>query len=181
MDLPLSTRPFPPYQARLRQAERQCHTTYNNGHGRRETRTIETITSLNSLLAQLGWSSVKQVFRITRTRISQDRESGERKKTTEVVFGITDLTRAQADAERLLEYNRAHWGIENKSHYTRDVTFREDAHQARSGFGPQLMAAARNTAIAICRLYRYPNIAEARREFAWNPHRLFCMLGFMNY
>jgi predicted transposase YbfD/YdcC len=170
---------FSPYQARQRQSERQSHTTYDKGHGRHEKRTIETTTALNVVLSRLGWSSVRQVFRITRQRTTRDRETGERKTTTEVVYGITDLTREQADAAQLLEYNRAHWGIENKTHYTRDVTFGEDAHQAKSGFGPQLMAAARNTATAICRLHGFVNIAEARRNFAWNPQRLFSMLGFV--
>jgi predicted transposase YbfD/YdcC len=119
------------------------------------------------------------VFRITRKRTTRDRETGERKTTTEVVYGITDLTREQADAKRLLEYNRNHWGIENKTHSTRDVTFGEDAHQTKSGFGPQVMAAARNTATALCRLSGMMNIAEARREFAWNPQRLFSILGFI--
>ena len=97
----------------------------------------------------------------------------------QLCYGITDLTRKQADAARLLEFNRAHWGIENKTHCTRAVTFGEDAHQAKSGFGPQLMAAARNMATALCRLYGFVNIAEARRKFAWNPQRLFSMLGFV--
>ena len=186
MNLPLSTRPgLPsteiqaPDQARQRQSERQSHTAYDKGHGRREQRTIETTTALNFVLSRRGWSSVRQVFRITRQRTTRDRETGERKTTTEVAYGITDLTRERADARRLLEYNRAHWGIENKTHDTRDVTFGEDAHQAKSGFGPQLMPAARNTATAIYRLYGFGNIAETRREFAWNPLRLFSMMGFV--
>ena len=173
------TRPFPPYQLRQRQSERQSHTAYDKGHGRHEKRTIETTTALNFVLSRLGWSSVRQVFRITRQRTTRDRETGQRKTTTKVAYGITDLTRDQADAERLLEYNRAHWGIENKTHYTRDVTFGEDAHQAKSRFGAHLMAAARNTATALCRLYGYVNVAEARRDFAWNPQLLFSMLGFV--
>ena len=32
---------------------------------------------------------------------------------------------------------RRHWHIENKLHHVRDVTFREDLHQARSGVGPR--------------------------------------------
>lgn len=152
---------------------------YDKGHGRREKRTIETTVALNYTLSQLGWSSIRQVFRITCQRTLRNRETGERKTTTEVVYGITDLTREQANAERLLEFNRGHWGIENKTHYARDVTFGEDAHQAKSGFGPQFMAAARNTAITICRLNGYLNLAEARREFAWNPLSLFRMLGFV--
>ena len=76
--------------------------------------------------------------------------------------------------------NRGHWGLENKSHHTRDGAFGEDAHQARSGFGPQIMAAARNTATALYRLYGSLNIAEARRKLAWNHHRLFTILSFVN-
>jgi len=171
---------FPPYQVRQRQAERQLYTECDKGHGRRERRTIETTTALNALVARLGWSSVRQVFRVTRRRTFRDRETGALKTTTEVDYGITDLTREQADAERLLQFNRGHWGIENKSHYPRDVTFREDDHQATSGNGPLCMAAARNTAITLCRLYKYLNLAEARRKFAWNSQRLYRILGFLN-
>lgn len=131
------------------------------------------------MLAHLGWSSVRQVFRITRQRTLRDRETGALKTTTDVAYGITSLTRQQADAERVLEFNRGHWGIENKTHYPRDVTFGEDAHQAWTHHGPQNLASARNTAITLCRLYNHMNLAAARREFAWNPSRLFAILGFV--
>lgn len=180
MNLPLSTRPFPPYTVRERQAERQRHTDYDKGHGRCEKRTIETTTALNEIVAKLGWSNVRQVFRITRERTMKDRETGERKTTSEVVYGITDLTRKQADAKSLLDYNRAHWGIENKSHHVRDVTFSEDKHRARTEFGPIIMSAMRNTAITICRLYKYVNIAEARRDFAWDSSLILNLLGIVN-
>ena len=130
-------------------------------------------------MVKLGWSSVRQVFRISRERITRDRESGEQKKTTEVVYGITDLTREQANAKKLLGYNRSHWGIENKSHHTRDVTFREDDQRARTGFGPIVMSSVRNIATTICRLYGYLNLAEARRDFAWNPLLIPQLLGFV--
>lgn len=172
-------RPFPPYQAQQRRAERQTHTECDKGHGRQERRTIETTTALNAVVSQLGWPSVRQVFRVTRQRTFRDRETGTQKKTTDVDYGITDLTRDQANAKRLLEFNRGHWGIENQAHYPRDVTFCEDAHHARTGHGPQFMAAVRNTVISLCRLYKYLNLAEARREFAWNPQRLFHILGFV--
>lgn len=46
---------------------------------------------------------------------------------------------------------RQHWTIENGSHYVRDVTFAEDHSQVRTGSIPQMMAAVRNTAIALLR------------------------------
>lgn len=177
--MPLSTRLFPPFQVQQRQAERECGTEYSKGHGRREKRSIETTTALNGLVAGLGWSSVRQVFRITRERTFRDRETAALKTTREVDYGITDLTRDQADAKRLLQLNRGHWGIENKVHYLRDMTFSEDAHRARTGSGAQVMAAVRNTVMSLCRLYGYLNLAQARRDFAWNSSRLFHILGFV--
>jgi predicted transposase YbfD/YdcC len=42
---------------------------------------------------------------------------------------------------------RNHWKIENKSHYVRDVTYHEDAHQAYARNEARVMATLRNTAI----------------------------------
>ena len=63
----------------------------------------------------------------------------------EVVHGITSLGRERADAARLLALVREHWGIENGSHYRRDVTLGEDASRIRTGSAPQVMAALRNS------------------------------------
>ena len=121
---------------------------------------------------------MKQAFRVTRRRTTRD-ETGAAKTTTEVVYGITSLSRDQADAEKLLALNRGHWGIENKLHWVRDMVFDEDRCRIRTNHGPQQLAIARNTAIAVCRANHYPEIAAARREFAWNPSRLFTILGFL--
>ena len=51
--------------------------------------------------------------------------------TTEVVYGITSLSRQKVTAARLLDLSRAHWGIENGLHYTRDETLGEDRCRAR--------------------------------------------------
>jgi predicted transposase YbfD/YdcC len=122
---------------------------------------------------------VRQVFRITRSRTKRDRESGIVSTSTEVVYGITSLSRQQADARKLLELNRGHWGIENKLHWVRDETFGEDKSRIRTNHGPQQLATVRNAALALCRVNNYHQIAAARREFAWNPSRLFTILGFM--
>lgn len=122
---------------------------------------------------------MRQVFRITRSRTRRDRESGLVSTSTEVVYGITSLSRQQADAQKLLELNRGHWGIENKLHWVRDETFGEDKSRIRTNHGPQQLATARNAALTLCRVNNYHQIAAARREFAWNPSRLFAILGFV--
>ena len=127
----------------------------------------------------LGWRSVRQVFRITRERTLRDRATGVKTKTTEVVYGITSLTRDQANAQRLLEYNRGHWGIENRLHDTRDVTFGEDASRVRTNHGPRQLATARNAAIAVCRAQNRGNLAVARRDFAWDSQLIRDILGYV--
>jgi hypothetical protein len=54
-------------------------------------------------------------------------------------------------------------------HYIRDVTLGEDAHQARTGNGPGVFAALRNTAIGFHRGNGESNIARATRRAARRP------------
>jgi len=67
----------------------------------------------------------------------------------ETVYGITSLGTETADAHRLLERTRGHWGIENGLHYKRDVTLGEDRSRVRTGSAPQVMAAMRNSVIHL--------------------------------
>lgn len=99
---------FPPCERQKRKADRRFHEEWNKGHGRREHRTIETTTELHTFLQQLGWSSVEQVFRITRQRFLPNAQTGQWERSTEVAYGITSLSRTQADARELLAYNRGH-------------------------------------------------------------------------
>jgi hypothetical protein len=69
--------------------------------------------------------------------------------TRETVYGISSLGVAVADAARLLELTRGHWGIENGLHYKRDVTLGEDASRVRREAAPEVMAALRNSIIHL--------------------------------
>lgn len=132
----------------------------DKGHGRRERRTLTSTTALN---AYLDWPGVGQVFRLERVRTVGGTT------TTEVVCGLTSLTRAQADAGQLLALTRDHWGIENRLHYVRDETFGEDRCRVRTGSAPQLLAAVRNAAIYLLEGVRAASKAAATRRFAARP------------
>jgi hypothetical protein len=101
-------------------------------------------------------------------------------RTTEVEYAITSVPRPQADAATLLGWWRDHWGIENRLHWVRDVTFSEDASRIRSGAAPQVLAAIRNAAIGLLRSQHVTNIAQALREHAFKVDRLFARLGRWN-
>ena len=67
--------------------------------------------------------------------------------------------------------------IENRVHYVRDVTFGEDASVVRKGNIPRVMAAFRNTAIALLRREGYGNLAAPRRYFSANPKQGLEIMG----
>jgi len=112
----------------------------DKAHGRLEKRTIRVTTNLTK---HQQWKGLKQGFELTRERTIKG------VTTVEVVHGITSLSRQKADAARLLELTREHWGIENGLHYRRDVTMGEDQSRVRKGDAPQVMAALRNSVIGL--------------------------------
>ena len=119
----------------------------DKGHGRIERRTLRTTTVLT--LGQ-KWAGMKQGFEIRRERTIKG------VTTVEVVHGITSLPEGEADAKRLMEITRGHWGIENGLHYVRDVTMGEDQSRARKGSTPQVLAALRNLVIFLVSLVSLP-------------------------
>lgn len=134
--------------------------------GRKEVRSLKVTGALNAYLQQ-DWPGVAQVAQLTRTvTVSKTAET-----TTEVVYLITTLTREQASPERLLELVRGHWGIENRSHYVRDVTFQEDHSRLRTGNAPQILASLRNLVITLIHRHGSSQIASTRRSLSSHPER----------
>jgi predicted transposase YbfD/YdcC len=134
-------------------------TKWNKGHGRLEKRTI----TVSSLLA--GYSDfpyLAQVFRLE----SWAQLTGGRSRH-EIRYGLTSLPAAVASPERLLALVRGQWGIENGLHYRRDATLREDHSQLRMDHAPHLLAILNNTVVGLMARLGRTNLAEVRREFAY--------------
>jgi len=156
------------------------HTTTDTGHGRSERRTIQVMDAP----ADLGFPHCAQVFLLERytTRTIRKRAKRSRKyktirvKTAIAVLGITSLSAREAAPEHLAAYVRGHWAIENKIHWVRDVTFREDASQVKTAARPRLMATLRNLAIGLIRQAGHTKIAATIRKIHNNPHLLFTLL-----
>jgi hypothetical protein len=140
-------------------------------HGRIERREMWVLAD-PELAAYVGsagtvgqpWPHLQQLYWIRRERT----EKGVTK--VESGYGITSLGPQQAKAPRLLHLNREYWGIENRLHWVRDVTFGEDHSQVRSGAAPQVCAGLRNLGIALLRRRGVSNIAAALRTFSARPH-----------
>jgi predicted transposase YbfD/YdcC len=106
------------------------------------------------------------------------RKKGE-KPSLETAYAITSVPRDAAGPSTLLAWWRGHWGIENRSHYVRDVSMGEDASRIRTGSAPQIMAALRNAAIGFLRSRGVSNIAEALRRNAAQVRSLLLSLGIV--
>jgi predicted transposase YbfD/YdcC len=140
------------------------------GHGRIERRSLSVTTELNDYLA---WPAVGQAGLIERVRIAKN--TGELLSHEQVCF-VTSLTPHRATPAQLLELNRGHWTIENKSHYVRDVSFNEDASRVRKGASAQVMAAFRNVTLAVLRRVGVTHIQEAFIKNSAQPLNTLCYL-----
>ena len=139
-----------------------------NRHGDRlEVRELALSSDLNEW-AQ--WPGLAQVGRLTCLR----RRKGQ--TTTETSYIITSLSPKQVTPAQLLHLVRGHWGIENRLHWVRDVTFDEDRSQVRTRSAPQVMAALRNLVIGLLRLCQTRNIAAALRALAGSPTRALTLV-----
>ena len=88
------------------------------------------------------------------------------KLTEQIVYGITSLTAQHPLAGRLVELVRNHWHIENKLHYRRDETLREDWCHLRLGSSQRMMAAINNLVVGLLAVRKLNNLPQMRRRFA---------------
>ncbi|MEO3936698.1 ISAs1 family transposase [Dermatophilaceae bacterium Soc4.6] len=148
-------------------ADVPAHSSTTTSHGRRTTRTIKAVAAP----AGVGFVGAAQVAQIRRTVTRAG------KKSVEVVYVITSADHHDAPPAVLAAWVRGHWGIEDRLHWVRDVSFDEDRSQVRTGHTPRVMATLRNTAISLLRLTGWNNIAQALRHHARDPERaLTCLL-----
>ncbi len=152
------------------------------GHGRQEVRLVWVLQdpALNAYAGSAGtvgaaWPHLQQGCRVERQRTLR-RRGQVVKVTREVTYAVTSRGPERAPAAALAAGLRGHWGIENRTHWVRDVTFDEDRSQLRSGAAPQAMAAVRNLAVALLRRAGCTNIAAALRTYAARPHAAVALL-----
>ena len=119
-----------------------------------------------------AWPHLQQVCRLERQRVVKG------KKQVAVSYAISSLPATDADARRLLSLSRGHWGIENRLHWVRDVTFDEDRSQVRTGAAPQVLAGLRNLVISLVRRAGHSNVAAALRRHNAHLSEAFDMMGF---
>jgi predicted transposase YbfD/YdcC len=144
--------------------------TMEKAHGRIERRIL---TASGELKGYGNWPYAEQVFKLERyfTRVADGHVMHE------VVYGVTSLTAQEANAARLLELVRGHWGIENRLHYRRDQTMREDWYHVRMGTAPQAMAVINNLVLGLIDQQNFRSVPEARRHYAANLYEAWDLIS----
>lgn len=131
------------------------HEHVDAGHGRVETRRIWTTSWTRWFTERKEWADLRSFVCVEAVREVDGKVSRERR------YYISDLN---TDAETMLRYVRGHWGIENKLHWSLDVTFREDALRQRAGHSAENLSRIRRLAINLLRQDKSVKVgAKAKR------------------
>ncbi len=118
-----------------------------------ESRKVETFISPPLTDAE-KWNLVEVVVKITRYRQSFDTQSKSWQNSDETSFYIATIL---LSAQEFCLAIRNHWGIENRNHYVRDVSLREDHSRIRTN--PHIFAKLRSFALNILRKNQVANVS----------------------
>jgi len=137
--------------------------TETAGRNRWETREL-TVFPAKAWFRDTPWEKlIKTVLRLERTVCKRAPATGLCAQTTEVVFWISSASNQMP--QRWNEWIRAHWRIENGSHYVRDTAFAEDAF-------PHPQEPRNRRSLAILRLQFDPRrwrLQHPKRSLARRP------------
>jgi predicted transposase YbfD/YdcC len=139
---------------------------YTLAHGRLESRSIWLSTQLNDYL---DFPFVGQVFVIQRHTINK--KTG--RETKEMAYGLTSHLPESASAERILKFNREHWGVESH-HYILDWNWNEDRCAIRTNQGPENITCLRRFAVGLIKsINKKDSVSSTINKLARNVRQVF--------
>jgi predicted transposase YbfD/YdcC len=115
--------------------------TCEKDHGRTDERTYTAMEAPTPVKRQ--WPDAQSIVRVC--RVTTDAQGKKSKEVRDF------LSSAPAEVKRLAAAIRGHWGIENRLHWSLDVTFGEDDSRIRVGHGPENSALLRRLALSIAK------------------------------
>ena len=139
--------------------------TVEKDHGRIETRQALTLSGADCK----DFANLKTVVKVTAERDINDVVSVESR------YYISSL---DADASKLLDATRTHWGIENSVHWVLDIAFREDECRIRKANGAHNFAILRRIALNLLKQENSVKLGihNKRLNAAWDTDYLMKVL-----
>jgi predicted transposase YbfD/YdcC len=141
-------------------ADAQEHVTTETGHGREETRTYLQFPAPKELPGFTLWKGLKSIGLTTSCCLRDGKE------TIEVRYDISSL---EVDVKQFARAVRGHWSIENRCHWSLDLTFREDESRLRERHLRENFAWLNRFALSL--LKQHPgrqSLVMKRRSCGWS-------------
>lgn len=141
----------------------KSQTVMKKAHGRMESRLVETIDATTAGVNQEAWVGACSIIRLLSVRSVGEQSSVEDR------YYLTSL--GSADPDDLLRRCRGHWGIENRVHWSLDMTFREDHCRVREGHGAENFSRLRRLALNLllpAKKILKTSLEQTRLMCTWN-------------
>lgn len=154
----------------VRTDEMAFYETDEMGHGRHEVRRYWMTERLPVPLRQIQWKGLRSLGMVEAVRTMNGKTSVERR------YYISSLP---ADAHRLAEAVRGHWGIENQVHWVLDMVFDEDHSRMRERQSAANFAMLRRLALNILRQDQTGKLSIRRKRLkaGWDNNYLKSLLN----
>lgn len=138
-------------------------TSENKGHNRSETRTAAVFDAAPAVAGTEWQGLVSAIVMVTRTTYKRDSKTGLWSTAAATSYYLSSQP---VSASLAADAIRAHWGIENRNHYPRDVAFCEDASRIRDN--PGIFARLRSFAANILRINKTGSFVQDRYRASLN-------------
>jgi len=147
------------------------HEEVDAGHGRIETRRIWVTDWTDWCPQRHDWAALNSLVCVECVRQMGEKTSKERH------YYISDLN--GQDAPKMLSHSRGHWGIENRLHWSLDVTFREDTLRNRIGHSAENLSRIRRIALNLLTRHkgRKASLKSKRLRASLRQDYLLAVLG----
>jgi len=140
--------------------EHDYYEEYDAGHGRIEHRQCWAISPCAEHFPSFEkWPKLNSLIMIKSRREFKDQLT---KPTEDTRFYIASI---EPNAKKTLTAVRQHWGIENKLHWTLDMTFREDESRIRTEAAPENFAIMRHIALNLLKNDTSRKASMKRKRF----------------
>lgn len=146
--------------------------TVERSHGREETREYFIADAPAALVDAGEWRDVRSIGMVSRTRVVDGVPSDE------IVYYLSSLP---PRVKQFAKAVRGHWGIENRLHWSLDVTFAEDKSRVRKDHSPLNLGMLRRLALSILQRDTAvkDNLRGKRLRAGWDEEVLLTLLtGF---